>query len=102
MAAPPETTLAQQGSPEPPQATHLDVPPEVLAPHTVPGAVQRLLVQHGSPSAPHDPQAPAEHSALLEFVHALPSALQVALPPIVVVVATQQPPSRQKLPGQQV
>jgi hypothetical protein len=87
----------QQGCLAPPQGTQLEDPPEVW--QTVLVAVQRLFVQQGSFKPPHSPQAPAVQTSVLEVLHALPSALQVAVPPVPLV--TQQPPLRQRLPGQQ-
>jgi hypothetical protein len=88
--------LPQHGSPSSPQATHVDEPP--LVRQVVSGAVQRLPEQQGSPRPPQFPQAPSSQVPPTLEPQLLPDALQVAELPL---LETQQPPSRQKLPGQQ-
>lgn len=87
--------LPQHGCPSSPQATQVEEPP--LVRHIVLGAVQRLPVQHGSSSPPQSPQAPSRQVPPTVEPQLLPDALQVAEPPL---LETQQPPSKQKLPGQ--
>lgn len=100
VAVPPVVVLAQHGCVSPPQATQLDVPPPVAARQTVPGAVQRLVPQHGLSRPPQVPQAPAAQVPVMFALQTTPAALQVAAPPPP-PAGTQHPPSRQKLPAQQ-
>ena len=94
---PPAIGLGQQGWLAPPHAAHVAGAGVVW--QKVLGAVQRLLAQHGLPSPPHVPQVLAEQVVVIPGLHCSPALLHVAFPPL--IEATQQPPSRQKLPGQQ-
>jgi hypothetical protein len=68
-----QTRFAQQGWPEPPQATQLPALQAVLA------AVQRLFAQQGWPEAPQPPQEAAEQVPAIPWPHTEPAATQVAL-----------------------
>jgi hypothetical protein len=102
VADPPVPTPLQQGWVAPPQDTHVAVPPaDEAALQTVFGAVQRLVLQHGSPTPPQLPHAPSVQVPVMVLLQVCPAALQVEVPPPP-VDGTQHPPSRQMLPGQQV
>jgi hypothetical protein len=79
----------------------VDRPPIEPVWQVVFGAVHRLFEQHASPSPPHVPHAPAAHVPV-PVPHEAPAATHVLVLLAPVPELTQQPPSRHRLPGQQV
>jgi hypothetical protein len=61
----------------------------------VPGAVQRLLAQHGSPEPPQLPHAPSLQMPVMLVVQAWPAALQMDVELYPEPEGTQHPPARQ-------